>query len=535
MATVREAAIELLRSHGLTTWFGNPGSSELTLLQDFPADFRYLLGLQEMIPVGMADGYAQVTGRPAMVNLHTAPGMGNAQGALYNAFVNKTPLIVTAGNQRRAMQNQYCLLTNLEATTVPKPFVKWAAEPAIASEVPPVLAHAIHLAQTPPMGPVFVSLPMDDMDVALDDTQMSDITALTGRRLIHAGGFPDDIATEIAARLRAAEHPGFVVGGDVERYGARDGVVALAERLRAPVWSAPLTGWSGFPENHPLYQGLLPPGAGWVSAALTGCDLVVVFGAPVFRYYPLIPGPYLPPGTSLIHLTNDPDEAARAPVGEAIVADLRAAINALLAHTHDRGDRAAPPLRAPGPALERASAPMRPEQLWAVIGQSAPADTLWVSEAGSNEATISEAIRPGPGFSHLSAAGGGLGFGLPAAVGAQLAAPERPVVAAMGDGSMHYAITALWTAARYQIPLTIVVASNAEYGILKQFGVIEKSSGVPGLDVPGLDVVATAASYGVDAHHARDTGELAHLFGAGVADRGRPTLINVRTTTVQTG
>ena len=175
MTTVRDAILDLCRAHGLTTRFGNPGSSELSLLQDFPADFRYLLGLQEMIPVGMADAYAQVTGRPALVNLHTAPGMGNAQGQLYNAYVNKTPLIVTAGNQRRFMQNQYCLLTNIEATMVPKPFVKWAAEPAIASEAPAVLAHAIHLATTPPMGPVFVSLPMDDLPVDLTDAHASDV------------------------------------------------------------------------------------------------------------------------------------------------------------------------------------------------------------------------------------------------------------------------------------------------------------------------------------------------------------------------
>ena len=146
--TVRQATIDLLRTHRLTTWFGNPGSSELTLLEHFPSDFRYMLGLQEMVPVGMADAYAQITGRPAIVNLHTAPGMGNAQGALYNAYINKTPLIVTAGNQRRDLQNQMCLLTNVEATNVPKPFVKWSAEPAIASEVPAVLARAIHIANT---------------------------------------------------------------------------------------------------------------------------------------------------------------------------------------------------------------------------------------------------------------------------------------------------------------------------------------------------------------------------------------------------
>jgi benzoylformate decarboxylase len=189
MTTVRDALLDLCRAHDLATWFGNPGSSELSLLQDFPDDFRYILGLQEMIPVGMADGYAQVTGRPAMVNLHTAPGMGNAQGQLYNAYVNKTPLIVTAGNQRRTMQNQYCLLTNVEPTTVPRPFVKWAAEPATASEAPAVLARAIHLATTPPMGPVFVSLPMDDMAVELTDAQNADIAAVRERTVIRADAF----------------------------------------------------------------------------------------------------------------------------------------------------------------------------------------------------------------------------------------------------------------------------------------------------------------------------------------------------------
>jgi benzoylformate decarboxylase len=532
MTTVRDAILDLFRSHNLTTWFGNPGSSELALMQDFPDDFRYLLGLQEMVPVGMADAYAQISGGPALVNLHTAPGMGNAQGQLYNAFVNKTPLIVTAGNQRRNMQNQYCLLTNLEATTVPRPFVKWAAEPAIASEAPAVLARAIHLATTPPMGPVFVSLPMDDMPVELDDTQVGDIAAVRERSVTHAAGFPAELAEKIAARLEAAKSPVLIVGGDVERYGAWEAVVALAERTQSLVWTAPLTGWSGFPENHPLYQGMLPPGAGWISQTLAGHDLLLAIGTPVFRYYPLVPGPYLPEGASLIHITNDPDEAARAPVGDAIVADLASAAQALLGAAKP-SQRPAPAPRAPIPDVENAHAPLKPEALWTAVGRAAPPETLWVSEAGSNEVVMTTSIRPGYPFSHLSAAGGGLGYGLPAAAGAQLAAPDRPVVALMGDGSMHYAITALWTAAHYQIPVTIVVASNAEYGVLKQFGGWEKTPGVPGLDLPGLDVVATAASYGVDAHEAHSTEEVIHLVEAGIADRQRPTLINARITPVQ--
>jgi benzoylformate decarboxylase len=531
MISVRQATIDLFRRHGLTTWFGNPGSSELTLLTDFPEDFRYVLGLQEMVPVGMADAYAQITRRPAVVNLHTAPGMGNAQGALYNAFVNKTPLIITAGNQRRLMQNQYCLLTNIEPTTVPRPFVKWAAEPAIASEGPAVLAHAIHLATTPPMGPVFVSLPMDDMQAELDDARAADIAAVRDRQVTRAAGFPVDLAEQICARIEAATSPALVVGGDVERYAAWDAVIGLAERTQCAVWTAPITRWSGFPENHPLYQGILPPGVGWISQALAGRDLVVVIGSPVFRYYPRVPGPYLSQGTSLIHITNDPDEAVRAPVGDAIVADVRSAAEALHAAAKPTA-RHAPPPRAAIPDNEHAEAPLKPETLWAAVAHAAPADTLWVSEAGSNELAITTAIRPGRPFSHLTAAGEGLGFGLPAAVGAQLAAPDRPVVALMGDGSMHYAITALWTAAHYRIPLTVVVASNAEYGVLKEFGKWEKTAGVPGLDLPGLNVVDTAASYGIDAYEAHSSDEVVKLVQSGIADRERPTLVNARTVPV---
>ena len=531
MTTVRQATIELLRTQGLTTWFGNPGSSELTLLQEFPDDFRYFLGLQEMIPVGMADGFAQISRRPAIVNLHTAPGLGNAMGAIYNAAWNKTPLVITAGNQRRNMQNQVCLLTNVDATLVPRPFVKWSAEPAIASEVPAVLARAIHVAQTPPMGPVFVSLPMDDMAVELGDTQLADIDVIRTRAVTRATGFPADTAQAIATRLAAATAPALVVGGDVERSGAREAVVSLAERTRAAVWTAPLPGLSGFPEDHPLYQGLLPPGAGWVSQALAGHDLVLVLGAPAFRYYPQIPGPYLPQGTSLIQITDDPDEAARAPVGDAFIADVRSVAEALLDHVVP-SDRPTPPARPETGAPEKATAPLEPSTLFALLNRAAPADTLWVTESGSSETVIGHQIRAGAPFSHLSAAGEGLGFGLPAAVGAQLAAPDRPVVALMGDGSMHYAITALWTAAAYKIPLTIVVSSNAEYGILKQFGFIEDTAGVPGLDLPGLDIVATAASYGVRAHEAHDSEEVVELFRSGIEDRDRPTLINVPITRV---
>jgi benzoylformate decarboxylase len=354
------------------------------------------------------------------------------------------------------------------------------------------------------------------------------------RTVIRASGFPPELASQISARLARATSPAIVVGGDVDRYDATDLVVRLAERTQSSVYTAPLTGWSGFPENHPLYHGALPPGAGWISQILEGHDLILAIGTPVFRYYPLVPGPYLPEGAQLVHITNDPDEAARAPVGDAIIADVRSAAAALLAAAEPT-QRPAPAPREAAPEVEADQAPLKPEVLWAAVNRAATSDALWVSEAGSNEVAMTHSIRPSRPMSHLSAAGGGLGWGLPAAVGAQLAAPDRPVVALMGDGSMQYAITALWTAARYDIPITVVVASNAEYGVVKQFGVWEKTPDVPGLDIPGLNIVDTAASYGVDAHEAHTTDEVTELVKAGIADRSRPTLINAPTQKVPLG
>src|SRR5262245_58101775 len=165
MASVREVTFDLFREHGMTTIFGNPGSTELPMLAEFPDDFTYVLGLQEAVAVGMADGYAQASGQPAHVNLHTAPGVGNAMGAIFNAQANKSPLLVTAGQQVRAQITMQANLTNRDATRVVHPYVKWAFEPPRAADVPAAIAQGIHRASLPPKGPAFVSIPMDDWDV----------------------------------------------------------------------------------------------------------------------------------------------------------------------------------------------------------------------------------------------------------------------------------------------------------------------------------------------------------------------------------
>src|SRR4051794_15028618 len=350
MPTVKEATFDLLREHGMTTMFGNPGSTELPMLADYPDDFRYVLGLQEAVVVGMADGFAQASGLPTQVNLHTAPGVGNGMGAIFNAQANKAPLLVSAGQQSRSLMTLQANLTNRDATRVPHPLVKWSYEPPRAEDVPHALARGIHLASLPPRGPVFVSIPMDDWDAEADADAVRHQTARSvGGR---AGADPAAIR-DLASRLGSASSPVMVIGPDADNRDAWDAAVALAERRRLPVWATPAPGGGriGFPEDHPAFQGILPPAIGPVSEVLKGHDLILVVGSSVFPYYPNIPGPLLPDGAALVAITSDHDEAARAPMGDAIVADPGLALRALV-DAVEAGDGDAPPQRPdpqPGP------------------------------------------------------------------------------------------------------------------------------------------------------------------------------------------
>src|SRR5436309_5953844 len=226
MTTVYEATYDLFRARGMTTMFGNPGSTELPMLAEFPDDFRYVPGLQEAVAVGMADGYAQASGRSAHVNLHTAAGLGNAMGAIFNAQANHSPLLVTAGQQARSLITLQANLTNRDAARVPHPFVKWSYEVARAQDVPLALARGINLASLPPLGPTFVSVPMDDWDAEVDD---ADARHAIERRVAGRAVAPPDAVAALAKRLEAAERPALVAGPDIDASGGWDAAVALAE------------------------------------------------------------------------------------------------------------------------------------------------------------------------------------------------------------------------------------------------------------------------------------------------------------------
>jgi benzoylformate decarboxylase len=506
MTTVRKATFEFLRAQGMTTVFGNPGSTELPMLADFPADFTYVLGLQESVAVGMADGYALASGRPTLVNLHTAPGVGNAMGAIFNAQANRSPLVITAGQQARSLMTLQALLTHRDAAQVPQPLVKWSYEPPRAQDVPHAIARATHLAALAPRGPVFVSIPMDDWAAEVEENT----TRFTLQRTVGGPAAPDPEAIRaLARRLEHARSPVLVVGGDVDACGGWDAAVELAERQHLPVWAGPAggSGRIGFPEGHMLFQGILPPAVGPIAQVLEGHDLVLVVGLAVFPYYPNIPGPLLPGGAELVQITSDPDEAARAPMGDAIVADARLALEALLDHV-ELSERHAPEPR-PAPPVAEPSDPMSASTAAAVLATVLPENAIVSAEAPSSALGLRNQLRLShPGSWYLTA-GGGLGFALPGAVGMALAVPDRRVVAVVGEGSMQYAIQALWSAATYHVPVTVLVLRNDEYAILKWFGMLEQVDGAPGLDLPALDTLAVARGYGVQAARADTPEELA--------------------------
>jgi benzoylformate decarboxylase len=521
--TVRDATFELFRRQGMTTIFGNPGSTELPMLADYPADFSYVLGLQEAVVVGMADGFAQASGRTTVVNLHTAPGVGNAMGAIFNAQANHSPLLITAGQQARAQITLQANLTNRDATRMPHPLVKWSFEPPRAQDVPLALARGTHLAGLAPRGPVFVSVPMDDWDAEVEE---ADALAAIGRQVTGRAVADPEAVRALAAALDGAANPVLVAGPDVDGSGAWETAVALAERQRLPVWASPATGGVrlGFPEGHPNFRGVLPPAIGPVGQTLEAHDLVLVVGSSVFPYYPHIPGPLLPEGARLVAITSDPDEAVRAPMGDAIVADVGLTLAALLEAVPESTRPAPEP--NPGPSEIPATDPLDSSTVHSALAAALPEDAIVVLESPSSTLALRNQLRLSRPGSYYFSAGGGLGFGLAASVGVQLAEPDRPVVCVLGEGSAQYAITAFWSAVAYRAPVTFLVLRNEEYAILKWFAEVEGVAGAPGLDLPKLEVAAVAEGYGVKAHRAADRDEVAGALAAALAS-SRPELVEV--------
>lgn len=524
--TVRDAVLDLLRAFGMTTMFGNPGSTELALFRNFPVDFRYVLGLQESVVVGMADGYAQATHNASFVNLHSAAGVGHAMGNIFTAHKNQTPMVITAGQQARSILPFDPFLFSGQATELPKPYVKWSVEPARAEDVPLAIARAYYIAMQEPRGPVLVSIPADDWE---------HLTEPVLPRVVSTEFRPaPTVLNQIGDALDASRRPAIVVGTSVDRCQAWDAVVALAERHNACVWVAPMSGRCGFPEDHRLFAGVLPAMRERIVELLGGHDYIFAVGAPAFIYHVEGEGPHLPAGATLGQLIDDPTVAAWTPVGTTAVGNVRLGVQDLLA-------RPAPAPRAlPAPRTLRpvATAPesgelMSVAYVLQTLSSLRARDSIVVEEAPTARSVMHGYLPMWESGGFYTMCSGGLGHSMPAAVGVALAeaqaASGRKVIGVIGDGSSMYSIQALWSAAQLNLPITFVILKNGRYAALQDFAPVfgfEPGETLQGTDLPGMDFVALARGQGCEAVTVRDAGQLAAVLRDALAAT-RPTLVEV--------
>lgn len=455
---VRGLAFDVLRAHGLTTLFANPGSTEIALLTDLPEDLTFVLGLHEGAVVGMATGWAIAHDRPAAVVLHTTAGLGNAVGALATARVNRAPLVVIVGQQdRRHLAFEPFLAGHLAGLAGDYPV--WTCTPARAADVPGALARAVHEARTG-CGPAVVVVPMDDWTALAEP----DATLPAPARLRPAADPAPGVVAELAALVDESDRPAIVAGAGADAAGTWRALTGLAERLGCPVWQEPFGARAGFPQDHPRFAGHLPPGRVELRTALTGHDLVLAVGAPVFRQYPYEPGPLLPPGTRTVAVSAHADDLHHSSAELAVHGDPAAVCAALLDAVRARP--AAPPAGPAAVPIPEYHGVLLPEHVFAALAERLPADAVVVEETPSSRPLLERQVPAREPLGFLSAAMGGLGFALPAAAGVRLALPGRPVVAVVGDGSSLYGIQALWSAAHYGAGVLFVVLSNGGYAIM---------------------------------------------------------------------
>ena len=509
-ATVKQATLDLLRSLGIDRVFGNPGSTELPFLSDWPDDIDYVLALQEASAVGMADGYAQATRNAGFVNLHSAAGVGNALGNIYTAHRNQTPLVITAGQQARSILPLQAFLYAERASEFPRPYVKYSVEPARPEDVPAAIARAYYTAMQPPCGPTFVSIPIDDWAHAT--------TPVEARKVSREIGPEPDAMKALVAALGSAKHPALVVGPGVDRAGAVDLMVRVAEKAKASVWVSPFSARCSFPERHPQFAGFLHASPAQLSDALREHDLVVVVGAPVFTFHVEGHAAIFDGGATIFQITDDPDAAAVTPVGTSIIATMKPALSLLLDLLPE--SKRATPMGRTLPPSPQAADPLPVEFLLHSLSQAMPDDASLVEEVPSHRPAMQKFMPMRGQDSFYTMASGGLGYSLPAAVGMALGKPKSRTVCLIGDGSAMYSIQALWTAAQRKLPLTIVVINNSGYGAMRSFSQVMQVRNVPGLELPGIDFVRLAEGMGCHAVRVSKAAELGEALKRGMAFEG---------------
>ena len=543
----KTALLELLKQEGVRMIFGNPGTTELPLMDALATerDIRYILALQEAPATGMADGYAQASGQCAVLNLHAAPGLGNALGMLYDAQKAGSPILVTAGQHEQRFNFTEPLLMG-DLPTIARPFVKWSDEVRRLEDLPRAIHRAVKTALAPPMGPVFLSLPGDIL------TESADIDLGSPSRV--ATGIRGDASAigQAASIIAKARSPVIIAGDAVPQGDALQELVAFAEALGAPVYDEGMASRAMFPSSHPLYRGALVRLPAAIRGMLMQHDLLISVGGDLFTLS--LPGEVesMPEDFPVVHLDTDPWQLAKnypekvSILGEPkvtlpelteAVRRARSAVEAegtirRLEHVKAEGIASLQKLHAMADALSERH-PIHPLALMQTIGRLLPDDAVVIDETVSSGTGLRRFLKSDDAQSFYGLRGGGIGWGLPAAIGVKLALPDRPVVALIGDGSAMYTIQGLWTAARENLRMVFVIINNYSYRILKQRtnamkGLAAQADNYVAMDLdkPRVDFVSVARGLGLTAHKATTLSDLGDLLEAALAADG-PTLIDV--------
>jgi benzoylformate decarboxylase len=534
--TGRSAFLALLREEGVTHLFGNPGTTELPImhaLKEHP-DLTYVLGLQESLVVAMADGFSRASGQLTACNVHVAPGLGNAMGSIYNAKFTNTPMIITAGQQEQGHGLTEPLLYD-SLVPMAAPLVKWAVEITRLEDMPRIVHRAAKIAMTPPMGPVFISLPGDilNSEVGME---------LGNRTRVDTASRPsDETLIRLADRILAAKNPAIISGNEVVGSDALEEVARFAETLGAAAYQQTIPFGSHFLSEHPAFMGALTRNQKQVRDELTPYDLLVVIGADPLRMSVFSEIDPLPADLSIVQIgLHDWEMGKNYPTEIAVRSDVGETLKALIPVLKSKGgDALAESARSRLADLEGRNwvakrtekrlvteklsevTPIAPDYLMMQIVDALPADAMVVNESLTSGFGLQNFLPYGDRYSFHGNASGGIGWAVPAAVGIQLAQPDRPLVAIIGDGSAMYSIQALWTAAKMKLPINFVITNNGGYRIIKQrLLAFHGNDHFIGMDFedPAIDFVALAQSMGVTAQRVTSPDEIRPALDAAISN-----------------
>lgn len=542
--TGRSAFLALLKDEGVTHLFGNPGTTELPImyaLKEHP-DLTYVLGLQEALVVAMADGYSRASGKLVACNVHVAPGLGNAMGSLFNAKFTGTPMILTAGQQEQGHGLTEPLLYH-ELVPMAAPLVKWAVEVTRLEDLPRIVHRAAKVAMTSPTGPVFISLPGDILNSEAGIELGSSTRVDTRTRP------SDTVLDQLVKRLLAAERPVIVVGDEVVKSDALEAAAAFAETLGCPVYQQSAPYGAHFLSEHACFMGALSREQRKVREILSAYDLLVVLGADPIRMSVWSETEPLPDGMPVVHIGQlDWDMGKNFPAELAVRADLRETLLALTPAFVKRGGGALTSKAKTRMAelaqrnwsanraklvarieAVRSRTPIESDWLSLQIADSLPRDAVVVNEGLTSARYLTDLVPYRDRFGFHALASGGIGWGLPAAVGVALAQAPRPVCCYSGDGSAMYSIQSLWTAAHLKLPITYVIANNGGYRIIKQRLLsFHGSDRFIGMDLadPAVDFAGVAKALGMPAERITDPDAVGPALRRAFASGG-PSLLDV--------